>query len=148
MVTYRQATLDDVPALIPRLGELMTHHGVDAPTDDELRDSLTSALSAPNHFFIIAQVEEQVAGMCALLFTFSTWSLGLACELQDVYVADDFRRRGIGHGLLEAATQFAKDHGCVRLYLLAEYWNLDAHAFYRSAGLAEKTSLCYERSLR
>jgi GNAT superfamily N-acetyltransferase len=86
--------------------------------------------------------------MCALLFTYSTWSVGMVCELQDVIVNEPFRQNGVGQGMLEAAENLARERGCVRLYLLAEYWNLDAHAFYRSLGLAEKTSMYFERDLR
>jgi hypothetical protein len=42
----------------------------------------------------------------------------------------------------------ARARGCSRLFLLAEPWNLEAHAFYRSLGLSEKTCLYFERDLR
>ncbi len=48
---------------------------------------------------------------------------------------------------MSAAEAIARARGCSRLFLLAESWNLDAHAFYRSLGLAEKTCLYFERDL-
>jgi GNAT superfamily N-acetyltransferase len=85
--------------------------------------------------------------MCALLFTISTWSASLVCELQDVIVTEHYRRESVGQGLVAAAEEIARARGCNRLFLLAESWNLGAHAFYRSLGLQEKTCLYFERDL-
>jgi GNAT superfamily N-acetyltransferase len=135
--------------MAPLLAEIMVHHGVTPHDPAGLRQVLESAMSSPDHLFVLAETEDGAfAGMCALLFTYSTWSVGMVCELQDVIVNEPFRQNGVGQGMLEAAENLARERGCVRLYLLAEYWNLDAHAFYRSLGLAEKTSMYFERDLR
>jgi GNAT superfamily N-acetyltransferase len=85
--------------------------------------------------------------MCALIFTISTWSAAPVCELQDVIVTEDYRRTAVGQGLIAEAERIARAHCCARLFLLAEYWNLAGHAFYRSLGMQEKTSLYFERDL-
>ena len=89
----------------------------------------------------------RIVGMCALVFTISTWSAALVCELQDVIVTEDYRREDVGQGLLVAAEELARARGCGRLFLLAESWNLGAHAFYRHSGMMEKTCLFFERDL-
>ncbi len=86
--------------------------------------------------------------MCALVFSISTWSASPVCELQDVIVTEEYRREDVGRGLIAAAEEIARARGCSRLFLLAESWNLGAHAFYRSLGLSEKTCLYFERDLR
>lgn len=93
------------------------------------------------------QADGHIVGMCALLFTLSTWSAAPVCELQDVIVTAASRREDIGRGLVGAAEQVARERGCARLQLLAESWNLAGHAFYRSLGLAEKTCLYFEKDL-
>lgn len=149
VVSYRQATAQDIDAMAPLLAEIMLHHAV-APHDPAgLRQVLETAMSEPNHLFMLAETDDgAIAGMCALVLTYSTWSAGMVCELQDVIVNQPFRQNGVGRGMVEAAGKLARDRGCVRLYLLAEYWNLDAHTFYRSLGLVEKTSMYFERDLR
>jgi len=63
-------------------------------------------------------------------------------------VSGEHRREDVGRGLIAAAEEMAWARGCSRLFLLAESWNLGAHAFYRSLGMAEKTCLYFERDLR
>lgn len=147
MVTYRQAAAQDTGDLVALLVEIMQHHGVVAPERLRLESLVGAALDSPVHTFLLAEDSGEVVGMCALVFTYSTWSAALVCELQDVIIHEDSRRSNIGRGLILAAEQLARDRGCTRLYLLAESWNLEAHAFYRSLGLSEKTCLYYERDL-
>lgn len=148
MITYRQAEANDGPALVDLLREIMHHHGVAAPGGADLQSVVRAALESPYHAFLVAEEGGTVVGMCALVFSLSTWSAALVCELQDVVIREESRRNKIGAGLIRAAEEIARRRGCARLYLLAESWNLDAHAFYRNLGMTEKTCLYFERALR
>jgi GNAT superfamily N-acetyltransferase len=145
---YRRATVADLDALVGLLAEIMTHHGLRPPPDDRLADVLQAAMAKPSHEFVVAEDDDGlVVGSCALLFSISTWSLGPACELQDVVVTESRRGAGVGRGLLEAAETIARDRDCKRLSLTTEAWNFRAHDFYRRAGMAEKTCLYFETDL-
>ena len=147
MITYRQATTADSAEVVSLLAEIMQHHGVAVPDASSLDSVVRSALDSAYHSFLLAQDGEVVVGMCALVFTYSTWSAALVCELQDVVVREESRRTSVGRGLLLAAEEVARLRGCARLFLLAESWNLAAQAFYRSLDLSEKTCLYFERDL-
>ena len=146
-ITVRGAHDSDLDALISLLEEIMAHHGVPRPARGSLTRTLRSILTSDSHLFLVAESGGSIIGMCALVFTVSTWSAGPVCEIQDVIVTDESRGAGAGRLLLEAAEDVARERGCVRLFLHAEPANLGAHAFYRSLGLEEKTSLHFERSL-
>ncbi|MBN1629382.1 MAG: GNAT family N-acetyltransferase [Thermoleophilia bacterium] len=126
----------------------MHHHGVTPPAPLNLEATVSTILGSQDHLMLVAEATDRLVGMCALLFSQSTWSASPVCELQDILVTRSSRHTDIGRGLIEAAERIACARGCTRLFLLAEYWNLDAHAFYRSLGLAEKTCLYFERDLR
>lgn len=147
MITYRLAATGDIDPLVSLLVEIMLHHGVTPPPDDALRRVVSDILDTRDHCFLVAVDEERIVAMCALVFSYSTWSASLVCELQDVVVTASCRRRNIGRGLLGSAEALARERGCSRLFLSAESWNLEAQRFYRSLRLAEKAYLYFERDL-
>ena len=158
MIAYRKATQADALEVLSLLEEIMAHHGAAPPGRERLASIVSGIIAAPDHCFLVAEASnagglgaaaeaKRIVGMCALVFTISTWSAALVCELQDVIVTEDFRREDVGQGLLATAEEMARARGCSRLFLLAESWNLGAHAFYRSQGLLEKTCLYFERDL-
>lgn len=153
-MTTRLATSSDLPALVGLLEEIMAHHGVGVPAREDLARTLAEMLAEaetstrPRYLFLVAEARGRVVGACSLIFSLSTWSTGEVCELQDVVVTVGERHAGVGHALLEAATELARSRGCPRLFLQAEAENLGAHTFYRSQGFDEKTALHFERDLR
>ncbi len=147
MIIYRPAVAADTTSVISLLTEIMEHHGITPPPTERLQSVTTAVMVSSDHLFLLAEADDAVVGMCALVFSYSTWSTSLVCELQDVIVTSTSRRHNIGHGLVEAAEKMARARGCTRLFLTAESWTLEAHRFYRSLGLAEKTCLYFERAL-
>ena len=153
MITYRLATRADTPAVLSLLEEIMDHHAVAPPGHSRLAAAVSGIIAARDHCFLVAEKTGadggpgRLLGMCALVFSVSTWSASPVCELQDVIVTQDHRREDIGRELITAAEQVARDRGCSRLFLLAESWNFGAHSFYRSLGMQEKTCLYFEREL-
>lgn len=148
MIVYRPASASDTPQILSLLEEIMRHHGVGPPETVRLEATVATILDSTDHMLLVADEDGRLVGLCALIFSLSTWSASPVCELQDVLVTSGRRRQAIGRGLVAAAEEMARDRGCTRLFLLAEYWNLDAHSFYRSLGLSEKTCLYFERDLR
>ncbi len=148
MIAYRPATSSDTAQVLSLLGEIMEHHGVAPPEPARLTVTICTILASSDHLLLVAEDRDQLVAMCALVFSQSTWSASPVCELQDMLVTESHRRTDVGRGLVRAAEEIARARGCSRLFLLAEYWNLDAHAFYRSLGLTEKTCLYFERDLR
>jgi GNAT superfamily N-acetyltransferase len=63
------------------------------------------------------------------------YSWGGICELRQVWVRADHRRRGLGGALLEAAVAEAARRGCAHV-LLASY-DFQAPEFYRCHGFVE-----------
>ena len=130
----------------------MEHHAVAPPEPSRLAATVQSIIAARDHCFLVAEMDgggeaKHLIGMCALVFSISTWSASPVCELQDVVVNGEHRREDVGRGLITAAEETARARGCSRLFLLAESWNLGAHSFYRSLGMSEKTCLYFERDL-
>ena len=148
MTAYRLAVTTDLEQILALLREIMEYHDFAPPPAADLSACVSTILASQDHVFLVAEEHDQVVGMCALVFTMSTWSAAPVCEIQDLVVTRARRRSKVGRCLVEAAVQMAHERRCARIFLLAEYWNLQAHAFYRKLGLAEQTCLDFERDLR
>lgn len=61
----------------------------------------------------------------------------------DLAVDATFQRRGVATSLMSAARQAAQVEGVGDVFLVAEYVNASAVAFYRAIGMSEvATTLC------
>ncbi|QCR35594.1 GNAT family N-acetyltransferase [Nissabacter sp. SGAir0207] len=78
-------------------------------------------------------------GLAHLAFHPSTWSEQGCGYLEDLYVSEAARRRGIARQLVEAACQLADEKPCHCLYWTTDETNTAARALYDQLG--ERTSL-------
>jgi len=77
---------------------------------------------------------KSIIGMVNTLFTVSTAEGGRAVWLEDMVVHPDWRGKGIGEQLLQAAISQAREAGCTRITLLTDSTNSPAIRFYGKAG--------------
>ena len=55
-------------------------------------------------------------------------------EITEMYVRPNFRRRGVGRALIEAAIKHARRHGCIEVHLLVDPANRTGLSFYEAVG--------------
>ncbi len=79
-------------------------------------------------------IEETAVGFCQLYPSFSSVSLARAFILNDLYVVESSRKQGIATMLLNAAAEFAKELGAIRLTLSTAISNQAAQHLYEQAG--------------
>jgi GNAT superfamily N-acetyltransferase len=90
------------------------------------------------HLFrcFVAETETgEIAGFATCFFAYYSWT-GKALYLDDLYVREEFRKRGIGRMLLMKVIGLAKDQGCKKVRWQVSKWNTNAIAFYKSMGAA------------
>ncbi|MDD5035583.1 MAG: GNAT family N-acetyltransferase [Methylococcaceae bacterium] len=99
---------------------------------DELkqRRGLACLLDSSTGKIWVAEEKGCVVGLCTLQVLISTAEGGPVGLVEDVVVAKDWRGRGLGRRLLEAAETWARTHGLTRLQLLADGGNRPALDFY------------------
>jgi ribosomal protein S18 acetylase RimI-like enzyme len=59
----------------------------------------------------------------------SSWA-----AIENVIVLPEHRRLGVGRRLIDAAIDFAAQHGCYKVQLVSATTRREAHALYRAAG--------------
>jgi len=77
-----------------------------------------------------AYVDGKLSGIVHYLFHRSCWTIGDYCYLQDLFVADDMRKLGLGRALIEAVEQEARAAGASRVYWLTHESNAVARTLY------------------
>ncbi len=77
-----------------------------------------------------AYVDGKLLGIVHYLYHRSCWTAGDYCYLQDLFVAQDARGRGLGRALIEAVYAEARKAGASRVYWLTHETNATARALY------------------
>jgi len=82
----------------------------------------------------VAEEDGRVVGMAIWFLTFSTWTGHHGIYLEDLYVREDVRGRGVGRALLTELAAVAVRSGYSRIDWSVLTWNEPALAFYLSLG--------------
>jgi GNAT superfamily N-acetyltransferase len=134
-VTIRQATIDDVAAIRDLIRELADyeHAAHEAVASD---DDLAAALFGedPVLYCHLAEVDGQVVGLAFWFLNFSTWLGVTGIYLEDLYVRETFRGRGLGAALMKELAGICVERGYRRLQWSVLDWNTPSIEFYESIG--------------
>jgi GNAT superfamily N-acetyltransferase len=85
---------------------------------------------------IVAELEGQLAGFAQLYPSFTSVGMDRIMILNDLFVAPDRRGRGVARALLEAATDWSRRLGAIRMTLSTQKGNVAAQQVYENAGWA------------
>ena len=129
----RRATIEDVDAIAPLFDRYrMFYH---QPSDPALAHRfIGERLQHGESVIFVAEVGGKVAGFTQLFPSFSSVRAGRAWVLNDLYVDIAARRLGVARALLQAAADFVRADGAIRLELETDHDNRSAQALYRHMG--------------
>lgn len=134
-ITVRFATADDVPLLLRFIRQLAVfERAPDAVVATEA-DLLRHGFGAEPRFeAILAFLDGEPAG-CALFHSrFSTWLGRPGLYLEDLYVAEEARGKGVGKRLMARLAAIAVERGWGRIDFHVLDWN-PARRFYERLGM-------------
>ena len=86
--------------------------------------------------FLLAGERGAPAGVCQLRYRFGLWLGTPDCFLEDLFVREAARGRGLGRALAEAAIARARERGCRRIELDVNDANPAALALYEALGFS------------
>jgi GNAT superfamily N-acetyltransferase len=81
-------------------------------------------------FALGGYVDGRLAGFAHYLFHRSTWATHRYCYLEDLFVAETARGRGMGRALIEAVYERARAASASRVYWLTQSDNAQARVLY------------------
>ncbi len=126
--TVRAAGPADAPAVAKLLVEF---NGEGLPAEalarrmEEVQDLETAFLG---------EWSGEAAGLLVLRLTPTLSGVDDWAEITEMYVRPQFRRKGIGRALMEAALDCGRRRGCREFHLLVDSSNVAAQAFYTELG--------------
>jgi GNAT superfamily N-acetyltransferase len=92
-----------------------------------------------------AHVHGRLLGIVHYLFHRSFWTVGNYCYLQDLFVSEKARGKGLGRALIEAVYERAQGAGASRVYWLTQESNATARALYDK--LADRSGFIQYRKI-
>lgn len=112
VVEVRAVTADDLPDLLPLMRAYCTFYGSD-PGDDQLRDLATAFLDpgSGGSQLIARDGSGAALGHATVLWSWDTTLGQPLAVMEDLFVTEEARGRGVGRQLIEACRQLAAERG-------------------------------------
>lgn len=119
------------------------------PADIErARDFIGERLTRNDSWLLVAQSQDDLLGFCQMYPSFSSTATSRIAILNDLFVAQNTRNKGIGKSLMRAAEDLAKNLGLNAMELSTAIDNQTAQALYEQLDWQrDKEFYFYSKSL-
>lgn len=134
-LAIRPATEADVPIIASLIRALARYERLEHEvqlTDDKLRASMFGARRYAEA--ILAEDGGEAVGFALFFHNYSTFLAQPGIYLEDLYVHESQRGKGVGKALLIELARIAVERDCARLEWAVLDWNVDAIGFYQRLG--------------
>ena len=134
-MTIRAARQADVPLILSFIRKLAEYGDISDEvfaTEDDIRSALFG--QHPVAAAVIAAVGDEPAGFALYSYTFSSFLGRPGMFIEDLYVENAHRSRGVGKALLVHLAKVARERSCGRLEWAVLNWNERAMEFYQDLG--------------
>ena len=108
-------------ALFEKLPEKMTNSVSQIENDKELFNCF------------IAETNDTIIGYTTYFYAYYSW-IGKSLYLDDLYVTQKHRNKGLGKKLLNIVINIAKENNCKKVRWQVSSWNKNAQNFYKNIG--------------
>ena len=115
---------------------------------EKVTNGVTAAmLDDSKGIYWVAKFEGKAIGSLMLTREWSDWNNGWYWWIQSVYVAPEYRRKGVYKAMYMKVKDAAKGSNVSQIRLYADRSNLSAQKVYKSLGMHESHYLMFEENL-
>lgn len=140
-VTVRAAEPSDVASLRELWSDILRKGGLDEQLADVAK-VVATARECDGQCVAVAEIDGELAGAVYLeASTFTPLNLEPAVLAVSPHVFPQFRRKGVGSALMEAACRFAEQQGIAHVQTAAAAESRDANRFMARLSLAPQATL-------
>lgn len=142
----RRATPPDISSMI-KLLKILFSIETDFTFDKLTQQSGLEMMlgDCTNRCIMVAELNQQIVGMCTAQILVSTAEGGLIALIEDLIVEDQYRGQSLGKELLIAIEGWALAQGARRLQLLADRNNSLALGFYKKLNWTNTQLICLHK---
>ena len=115
--------------------------------EGELRELLRALQRDPDVEILVCDVDGSPAGLCIVRIDRAPPILEETerAEITDLGVRPEWRRRGMGRRLVEAAQAWVRDRGVARIEIQVASGNREGQAFWRAMGFLDLMDVLHKR---
>ena len=135
--SFRVAEPSDADALVEMMRGLYEHDRT--PFDEPAHRAALAQLLADDSYGLayVMSLDGEVAGYVVITFGFSLEFRGRDAFIDELFVKDEFRGRGLGAAAIRFAEGVCRGRGVRALHLEVERANAGAQSVYRKAGFKD-----------
>ena len=132
-VDVRGTTPADIPVLLSFIRKMAAFEKLEVTaTEESLRQSLFGDNPAARALLIT--VAGTPVGYATYFFTFASMTGRRGLWLDDIFIDEAFRAKGIGRAFMDFMKTLAEKNNCARFEWMVVDWNEPAITFYKSLG--------------
>lgn len=138
-----------IESIIPFMINLQKEDPEELPsTRDLLIEKIHAALQYPESVKIFMVFENGIpVGYFVVIFSYSLEFGGRMIEIDEMYIDKPYRQKGYAKQILGFCDAFAKDNGCVSVYLTTTMSNVYARELYRKYGFSDMQRFFHHKEI-
>jgi len=134
-IKLRSAVKSDSKAILKLILELAEFEKLKPPDINGRKRLIKDAFSKnPPFKVILAEINSEIVGYSFYFFTYSSFVAKRTLYLEDIFISERCRSKGIGKLFFKELKKIAKKNKCGRMELVVLDWNVDAIKFYDKLG--------------
>jgi len=142
----RKASVKDSAAFLDLLVGLANFEHLEPPDQAAKRRILDDVFLKKRASLFLATIRGKPVGYALYFYAYSSFLARPTLYLEDIFVLEAYREKGVGHALFLACAREAANQKCGRMEWSVLTWNSNAIAFYEDLG-AKRLEEWYTYSL-
>lgn len=131
----RNAKKTDSKKIIKLIKELAVFEKLAQPDKKAAKRLLKDAFSKNPLFQLLTiEYDNKIAGYVIYYFTYSSFLAKRSLYLEDIFISEKYRNKGIGKSVFRKLIKIAKKKECGRIEWIVLDWNQNAINFYDNLG--------------
>lgn len=134
-IQIRKSTPDEVPAIVRLMRDFAEYENL-AEYCEITEERLYSVMFGDDAFVegLVAFHEDAPVAYAMFYPYFASFRGQCGYYLEDIFIAEDFRRNGLGEAMVKIIAKLAKQRGFERIDFQVLEWNAPAVKFYEKLG--------------